>query len=423
MTAAQSNINKLIDHLFRRESGKMIAVLTRIFGTENLTLVEDVVQDTLVSAFEQWPFKGIPQNPSAWLFSVARNKAIDALRRQNRQVLMDDGQHTERLISSLQGAESPDLREEKLIKDDMLRMMFACCHPDISPQNQVTLILKCLCGFSTAEIARAFMLPEDTISKRLYRTKEFFRTAKIGLIIPSASELEERTNTVLRAVYLLFNEGYNSTHHHNLIRMDLLAEALVLGKLLLENKQTRLPETYALLGLMCFHAARVDSRTTAKGDIILLADQDRSLWNRDLINEGKHWMSKAAFGDKLTAYHLEASIAYEHCAAPDFEHTNWRRILDYYDFLVHINSTPFTWINRTVAILYAIGPEEALDALNDLETAFAVIKNNYLYYSVLAEVYLQLEDKLLAASALNKAISLTKSNAELTFLSKKLTNL
>lgn len=418
MSGASQDINQVVDHLFRREAGKMVAVLTRIFGTENLALAEDVVQDTLVKALEIWSFNGIPKNPSGWLFSVARNKAIDALRRQERIELIDDSRY-EALAQNIPH-DLPEEQTRQLINDDMLRMMFACCHPAISSENQITLILKSLCGFGVPEIARAFTLPEETIAKRLYRTREFFKQQRIKPDFPAGADLKQRTGTVLTAIYLLFNEGYNSTRHHDLIRKDLLAEAILLGQLLAGNEKTQLPETYALLALMCFQASRSDSRLSPEGDLILLANQDRHTWDIGLIQQGNYWINKAATGENLTAYHLEAAIAWEHCIAPSVEHTDWQRIVKYYDMLLQFKPGSVTAINRAVAVLQAYGPEEALMAINTSVPDTNKVIKNYLYHAVLGEIHLQLKHLYDAKQCFNKAMMLTQSKTERKLLQDKL---
>ena len=255
LTSSGDNITQLADHLFRLESKKMTAVLAKIFGTANLQTAEDVVQETLLSALNTWKLKGIPDNPSAWLFRVAKNKAIDIIRRNKHSVQYDFSDGEKKLLTSeyTVSAAMNDLWNEELIKDDLLSMMFACCHPQISEENQITLILKTLCSFSTAEIASAFLTSEETISKRLYRTKEFFRQNKIELKIPSASEIKSKTNAVLNAIYLLFNEGYNSATSETLIRKDVIEEAMMLCKLLTEN------DTHTSAGSICINGADVFS--------------------------------------------------------------------------------------------------------------------------------------------------------------------
>jgi RNA polymerase sigma factor (sigma-70 family) len=415
------NINTLTDHLFRHEAGKMVSVLTKVFGTENLETAEDVVQQTFIDAMQVWKLKGLPENPSAWLFRVAKNKAIDVIRRNKHSVQFDFTDKDRALLKSeyTLAPTMDNLWKEELINDDMLRMMFACCHPDISPENQITLVLKTLCGFSTAEIAKAFLTSEDTVSKRLYRTKEHFREHKIKLEIPSTNELQKRTDAVLNSIYLLFNEGYNSTHADDLIRKDLINEAMLLCKLLMENKNTQLPESFALMALMCFHSARSNSRLSAEGEIILLDKQDRSKWNYNLILEGNSYMNKAAFGARISSYHLEAAIAFEHCIAEKFDTTNWKRILELYDWLLAINPSPITEINRAVVILKLQGSSMALSTLKKISSNNKV-ENYYLYQSLLGEIYADQNDTTKAKTHFEMAIGLTYSDKEKRLLKEKI---
>jgi len=309
--------------------------------------------------------------------------------------------------------------KEELINDDVLRMMFACCHPGIAEEAQVTLILKTLCGFSTAEIARSFLTNEETISKRLYRTKEFFRQNKVKLVIPSTEELKARTNAVLNSIYLLFNEGYNSTHSEELIRRDLIDESQRLCKLLTENSKTQVPETFALMALICFHSSRTESRLTAEGEIILLPNQNRSKWNTRLISEGNDYMNKAAFGDTISTYHLEAAIAFEHCTAESFEKTNWGRILDYYNWLSEIAPSPVTALNRAVAVMQINGPAAALKTIAEI-TDKKKLESFYLYHSLLGEIHLRLHNSTLAKQYFKNAMQQTRSEAEKKMLRDKI---
>jgi RNA polymerase sigma factor (sigma-70 family) len=416
-----SNIDKLTDHLFRHEAGKMVSVLTRIFGTENLETAEDVVQETLLQAMQVWKLKGLPDNPAAWLYRVAKNKAIDIIRRNKFSVQYDFSDSEHQLLTSeyTLGATMENFWKEELVKDDQLRMMFACCHPGISEENQITLILKTLCGFSTTEIARTFLTSEDTVTKRLYRTKEFFRQHRIKLEIPSVDELKSRTLAVLNSVYLLFNEGYNSTHSEDLIRQDLLDEALLLGKLLTENHHTQLPEVYALMALMYFHAARTNSRLSPEGEIILLPNQDRQKWDQDLIAAGNHFMNKAAFGEKISTYHLEAAIAFEHCSAGTFAETNWQRILFYYNWLCNLSPSPITELNKAVAIMQVSGPMEALEALNNIPDR-KKLESFYLYHSFEGEMKAKMNQLPEAKQAFETALKLTRSDAEQKMLKEKI---
>jgi RNA polymerase sigma factor (sigma-70 family) len=421
LTIPVDNVTKLTDNLFRAESKKMVAVLTKIFGTENLQTAEDVVQETLIIALNTWKLKGIPDNPSAWLYRAAKNKAIDIIRRNKHSLQYDFSSGEKKLLTSAYTVVPAmnDLWKEELIVDDLLGMMFACCHPQLSTENQITLILKTLCSFSTSEIAKAFLTPEDTISKRLYRTKEFFRQNKIELKIPSPAEIKSRTNTVLNAVYLLFNEGYNSASADTLIRKDVMDEAIILCKLLTENAHTQQPEVFALMALMCFHAARIDSRLSVQGEIILLAMQDRRKWNRQLIDEGNVYMNKAAFGDEISTYHLEAAIAFEHCAAESFEQTNWKKILNYYDWLCTIAPSPVTELNKAVVVLQIEGAAVALQLLNNINDR-KKLENWYLYYAVLGEIYLALNNKEFAKTNFETAVKLTQSEAEKRMLKNRI---
>ena len=382
-------------------------------------MAEDVVQQTFIEAMRVWKLGGIPDNPSAWLFRVAKNKAIDIIRRNKYSVQYDFSDDERALLISgyTLAPAMENLWAEETIKDDMLRMMFACCHPEIAQENQITLILKTLCGFSTAEIAKAFLTTEDTVSKRLYRTKEFFRRQKTKLEIPAAGELRKRSAAVLNSIYLLFNEGYNSTNSDDLIRNDLIKEAMLLCKLLTENKNTQLPEAFALMALMCFHSSRSDSRLTAEGEIILLAQQDRSKWNYDLISDGNNYMNKAAFGNQISSYHLEAAIAFEHCTADNFETTNWKRILELYDWLCNLNPSEIIEINRAVVILKLHGASAALRALSKLKDKAA---NHYLYQSLLGEIYSEQNNKEQARIHFANAIELTNSETEKKLLREKI---
>ncbi len=420
----QQNIQTITDHLFRRESGKMVAVLTKIFGASNLETAEDVVQQTFIDAFDVWKFKGIPDNPSAWLFRVAKNKAIDVIRKNKHSSQYDFNDDERALLKSEYTLVTTmaNFFKEELVKDDMLRMMFACCNPGISRENQITLVLKTLCGFSTSEIAKAFLTTEDTVSKRLYRAKEFFRKEKIKLEIPSIDELKARTNVVLNSIYLLFNEGYNSTNSEQLVREDLIAEAMMLCKLLAENKNTQLPEVYALMALMCFHSARSKSRLTDAGEIILLPNQDRSKWNRSLIAEGNRYMNIAAFGNEISSYHLEAAIAFEHCTAESFDKTNWIRILDLYEWLCKLSPSPITALNKTVAVMQVRGAEIAMQSIQEINDR-KKLESFYIYHSLLGELNSRMNKPGEAQKNFEKAIQLTKSEMEINILKNKITML
>jgi RNA polymerase sigma-70 factor (ECF subfamily) len=328
----------LVDHLFRHEAGKMVATLVRILGVRNVELAEDVVQDALCRALEVWKYRGAPENPSAWLFQAARNGAIDLLRR--RKLLT-------RASTSL-ARRLPDTLEADEIRDDQLRMMFACAHPDLPSEGQVAVILKVLCGFSVPEIAQSFLTSPAAIEKRLVRA---MRTMKRGTLeLPGAKTMAARLEAVHQALYLLFNEGYHGSHPQRSVREELCAEALRLGILLTERPSTALPSTYALLGLMCLHAARLPSRVGDNGALILLEAQDRSKWSRPLIDRGFDFLCRSSQGEQLTTFHVEAGIAGVHAMAPNLEATDWGAIVKLYTVLYRLQPTPIVALNRAIAL-------------------------------------------------------------------------
>lgn len=402
----------------------MVAVLAKIFGTENFEMAEDVVQDALISAMETWKYKGLPDNPTAWLYRTAKNKAIDLIRRKKHSRTIDFTDPERQLLTSeyTMGTTMNNYWQEAEIKDDFLGMMFACCHPEISTENQITFILKSLCGFSTKEVAKAFLSPEDTISKRLYRTKEFFRKHKIKPHIPSSKDLNSKMSAVLSAIYLIFNEGYNSTHNETLIREDLISQSMMLCKSLLEHEKTRLPECYALMALICFHAARTDSRLSPEGELILLEHQDRSLWNKELIQYGQAYLRKASSGQVISIFHLEAAISYEHCVAKTYQDTNWRNILGYYDAILTQNNDPIVALNRCSVVLRIEGPAAALEAIGEIKND-QVLDKYYLYHATIGTIYQEMGMNAQAIDAFQKALSLTQSKAEKKHLVRKIERL
>ncbi len=417
--ANTSKVNELVDHLFRRESGKMVAVLTRLFGVHNLELAEDVVQDTLHQALSDWQKSGIPNNPEGWLMVVARRKAINLLRRerytQNFADDIDPFLKSEWTLSYT----IDNVFLETEIKDSQLRMIFTCCHPELSHESQLALTLKTLCGFSIKEIANALLTTESTINKRLYRAKEKIRKGDIRFEVPLGNELLRRLDAVYLTIYLLFNEGYNSSTDDLLIRKDLCSEAMRLTLLLTEKPLDAYPKTHALLALMCFHAARFDSRIDDKGCIIILEEQDRSLWNKELIGKGIDYLTKSAHGEHLSSFHLEASIALQHCMAKSFKETNWKQIYTFYDKLYEIKPSPVIQLNKAIIAGRVYGPEEAIIELHRLEKDKNLV-NYYLLPASLGEFYLQVNNKERAKTYFEKAKKLTQSKAELELLERKL---
>lgn len=384
----------------------MIAVLTKIFGYEHLELAEDVVQDSFSKALQNWSLNGIPDNPSAWLYKVAKNKAMDVIRRNKFSETFDFSSDDKDLLNSEYslGYVMESIWDENHIQDDLLRMMFACCHDGLSTENQITFILKTLCGFSTEEVANALMVSEDTVSKRLYRVKKFFRDSDIKPVFPGEEHIKPRVRIVLTAIYLLFNEGYQSRKHLLPIRRDLLNQSMYLCKLLIDNPLTSFSEVYAAMALMCFHTARIESRVSEDGEIILLADQDRGKWNQELINHGLNYLSKSSIDEYVTSYHFEAAIAYAHCAAKTFGQTDWERILSYYDGLLALHPSAITALNRLIVFYKVHGMVACLKEIQ---------QSNYhkdwesmaLFYSFLGDVYLPIDT---AKSRQNYAIALEK---------------
>jgi RNA polymerase sigma-70 factor (ECF subfamily) len=406
----------MIDHLFRHEAGKLVAVLTRLFGPHNLELAEDVVQDTLLKALEHWKYHGTPDNPSAWLFTAARNKALDVLRRErNRKNLNETADQSMITMPEALVTDQP-------IEDEQLRMMFVCCHPAIPEEGQVALILKTLCGFSVAEVTKSFLTNEETITKRLYRARQVFREEKVAFAFPSPTELQQRLGNVLTAVYLIFTEGYQSTQHNSVVREDLIEESLRLGKMITEHPLTATPESNALMALLCFQTARLAARVDEAGNLLPLKDQDRSQWNQELIEQGNRFLNLASVGDTISAYHLQAAIAQEHCAAKRYEDTNWQRILHWYDWLLEIKPDGLIALNRLIAYAEVHGPQAALDTLMH-HPEKEKLARYYLYPAVLGEWHLQLGHEQEARHYLEMAITATASRAEKQLLQNKLSRL
>ena len=412
-------VDSTVNHLFRHEAGRMVAVLCRIFGAHNLELAEDVVQDTLLAALEQWKLKGIPDKPQDWLFIVAKNKALNLIKKQKVNVLFGDEQ-THPLLQSGYTINHAfeQLTGDALVKEDQLRMMFACCHPSIPEEAQITLILKTLCGFSIPEIARAFLTNNETITKRLYRARQVFREGNLTFDIPGKAALQQRMEPVLRTIYLLLNEGYNATQHDEHIRKDLIEESFRLCHFLTENKQTDRPDVAALQALICFHAARISARTDTGGHILLLPDQDRSHWNTGMIELGMDYLDKSAQGT-ITVYHLEAAIASVHCTAVSFEATDWARLLGYYDLLFQLKPSPVVALNRVIVLSKLSGAAAALAAFVQISGKSALEKY-YLYHATHGELLLQSGNAQQALEAYRQAFALTQSLQEQDLLQAKI---
>lgn len=416
MKHTTNNLNQLVDHLFRHESGKMVSALSRLLGFQNLETSQDIVQDTLLQAMNTWSYKGIPDNPAGWLYRVAKNKAIDFLRRQKKfKEITPQYAH---LIES-EYSLTPTIHNlflENEIQDSQLRMMFACCHPSIPEESQVAMTLKTLCGLSVNEIARAFLTNEESISKRIYRAKEKIKAEKIELDVPDNTELPERINTVLKSLYLLYNEGYNSSNREKLIREDLCEEAMRLGLLLTQHPVTARPRSMALLALMCFQSSRLNARLDDKGNIVLLKYQNRSKWSLPLIQKGFDYLDAASEPFEVSPYHLEAAIASLHAAAPSFEKTDWKSIYHLYEMLFQLQPSPIVAMNKAIASSYALNKEMALDQLLNIKG----LENYYLYYTSIGEIYFELQNKREAKKFYETALRLTASIPEQQLLKGKI---
>jgi RNA polymerase sigma factor (sigma-70 family) len=395
----------------------MVSYLTRIFGLDRLDLAEDVVQDTLCRALETWPVYGLPDNPSAWLMRVARNRALDLLRREEHfRYFTPELIHLLRLREELP-AESPAF--EKEIQDDQLRMMFSCCHPELSTEVQVTLILKILCGFSVSEIAHSLLTSKDAIEKRLGRARKLFRLSGTLVETSNASEVSERMEAVYQAIYLLFNEGYHSSQSKKTVREELCFEAIRLALLLSEHPEGEKPKTHALLALLCFHAARLPGRIDDDGGLIQLEIQDRSKWDRDLIGKGFQFLEKSSMGNEMSEYHLEAGIASLHCVSPTYEKTEWAKILDIYNLLFRLKPSPIVALNRAVASGNALGPEEGLAELNKIPDS-ARLKDYPFYPAAQGEFHLIAGRPKEAGKYFAIALKLARTPSEMKFFERKL---
>ncbi len=403
---------KMIDHLFRHQYGKMVSILTRIFGLAHLETIEDAVQDTFAQAVLSWRNK-MPENPEAWLTQAAKNRTIDLFRKlkaeRNRIPEINHGPAAMAIH---------DLFLDNEIADSQLRMIFAACHPSLNSKDQISFALKTISGFSIKEIASALLLKEETIKKRLSRARKVIQKESISFKIPQGQKLPTRLNRVLEVLYLIFNEGFHSNRKNRLIRQELCGEAIRLCKMLLENEFTNSSSAYALFALMCFQSARLKSKVNEHNEIIDIKNQDRSLWYFPLVSLGNDAMMKAVEQNEYSSYHFEAAIAAEHLKAVSFEDTNWDKILMWYERLYEMQASPFTLLNLVVVQLqrgeYDIASEllEKVDP-NELE------QRAYLYYGSLAEFFIKKGEGERAIESINTALKLVVNDAERNYLLKK----
>jgi RNA polymerase sigma-70 factor (ECF subfamily) len=397
----------------------MVSYLTRYLGLGRLDLAEDVVQDTLMQALQAWPVHGLPDNPSAWLMRVARNRAIDLIRRDTHfRYFTPELTYLLKLREKHENAEDA-LASEKEIQDDQLRMMFSCCHPGLSTEVQVTLILKTLCGFSVPEIASALLASEDSIEKRLQRARKLFRESGPFVEVNDASEIPERLEAVYQAVYLLFNEGYHASQSERTIREDLCYEALRLALLLSEHPQSARPKTFALVALFCFNAARLPGRVDADGFLIQLEHQDRSTWDRALIAQGFDFLKHSAAETEPSEFHVEAAIASLHSGTDSYEKTDWPRIQELYDLLYTLKPTPVVALNRAIAVGRAQGADAGLSELANIPD-LAKLKDYPFYPAAQGEFHRLAGRTEQARGFFETALKLARNPTEARFLERKL---
>jgi RNA polymerase sigma factor (sigma-70 family) len=407
-----------LKQLFQQEFAKMVAVISKQFGLQHIELAEDIVSDTFLTASETWGMKGMPPNPAAWLYSVAKQKTLYHFRRHKI--------YEQKVIPEIKAQQSPNEEPEVInfsqqnIRDSQLQMLFAICNPTIASEAQIGLALRILCGFGIDEIAEAFFTNKETINKRLFRAKEKLREGNVQLIpidnTLSDAALSDRLDTVLHIIYLLFSEGYYSQTENTILRKDLCIEAMRLGVLLTEYERTNQPKTNALLALMSFHSSRFNARTSDNDTMVLYDQQDTSLWDTALINQGIHFLNNAASGNEISSYHLEAGIAYWHCIKEDTP-VKWESILQLYDQLLLINYSPAVALNRIFALYKAKGKETALQEAAQLPST-----DNHFYHVLMGELYNQLDDAK-ALSHYQKAYALARTQTEKQGIQEKINQL
>ncbi len=407
------NKTELIPHLFRTEYRKIVSVLCRLFGIEHIEIAEDIVSDTFLLASELWGLKGLPENPTAWLYTVSKNKTKDYLKR-NTLLAKKDSKGIQDLTETSEEIEI-DL-SVKNMNESQLAMMYAICHPCISPEAQIGLSLNLLCGFGIEEIADAFLTNKEVIYKRLNRAKEKLRQEKVQIEQPTLAEINSRLVTVLTTLYLLFNEGYYSASQSVTLRKDFCIEAMRLTLLLIDNDNTNLPDVNALLSLMCFHSSRFEARTDKNGEIILYEDQDTNLWNKELIDKGAYYLNRASVGNKLSKYHLEAAIAYWHTHKADTPE-KWENILQLYNRLLQVEYSPIAALNRTFALAKANGKEEAI-----IEAEKLGLTGNHLYHSLLGHLYSDVNITK-ALEHFHTSLEIAKSKADKATISRNINRL
>lgn len=414
--SASPETGLMLEHLFRHQTGRMVARLTRLLGPAHLDLAEESVQQAMLRALQSWPYEGMPENAAAWLFRVAHNAAIDAVRRSRAFRGKTDALVEDLARSARSLPDDPDLDSQ--IRDDELRMIFMCCHPEISRDASVALSLKTVGGFSVREIARAFLMDDAAIAQRLVRAKRQIRERQVTLQVPLGSDLKRRLGSVLDVIYLMFNEGYAANDGQDLIRQDLCLEALRLGRLVAACPSSE-PRVHALVALMALQAARFAARVDAAGDLVLLDNQDRSRWDQKLISLGFHHFDCSMAGDELSEYHVQAAIAATHARSVSAPSTDWPMILQLYDQLMSINGSAVAALNRAVAVAKVHGPAEALAAIAPLENDVQ-LRDYYLLLALRGHLLAELGRADEAATCFRAALECPCSEPERRFLRRRL---
>lgn len=403
---------QLVDHLFRHQYGKMVSILTRIFGLQHLDTIEDAVQDTFINALRVWQNE-IPEKPEAWLTQAAKNRALDLFRtlgaEHKRAPKMENGPSTIALNELFLDSE---------ITDSQLRMIFAACNPLLHPKDQIAFALKTISGFSQKEIAAALLLKEETVKKRLSRAREAIRKGNISFEIPVGPELPKRLQRVQEVLYLIFNDGFHSIRKELLVREDLCGEAMRLCKMLLDHPLTQTAESHALMALMCFQSARLKSKVNAQNEVVSLREQDRSLWHAPLMYMGYQMMDKAAETESFSTYHYEAAIAFEHVQAKDYESTDWKQILFWYEQLEHLHPSLFNQLNRAVVHLQLEEFDNAETLLKGIDSRL-LEQRAYLYHGLWAEYHYKRGEQNKALEQIEQALSQVSNASEKSYLERK----
>lgn len=402
----------LVEKLFRREAGKLVASLARRLGPQNLELAEDAVQEAMIKALNHWSYRAIPDNPAGWLWRVAHNAALDRLRADTRRGRLA----AEAELGRMTRTEPPEAQYQAEIGDDRLALIFACCHPDIAATARLPLTLKTACGFGVREIASALLVSAETIAQRLVRARRRLKAGGIEIRTPTPDELPARLPTVLETVYLLFSEGFEASEGDAILRRDLCEEAIELAVALAEHASTGCPESHALAALLLLQGARLDTRVDGNGDLVLLPDQDRWEWDRRRVSAGLRHLDKAGTGEQVSEYHALAGIAATHATAPDYERTDWRAICRYYDMLP---ATPVHQLNHAVAIAMADGAEAGLDRIRSIRDAPALTRY-YLLPATQGELLRRLGRTTEAETEFRRAIELAPTEPVRRFLRRKL---